>query len=419
MKEGPQRKGERFMKKPAKYLLLLGILFHPAFPSLQSIADEDPKTDLVSVVQGNTGFALDLYRKLIQAPLMENGSGNLFLSPYSISTAMAMTWAGARGETEAQMAKVLRFSLPQAREHGAFALLQDKLKLGGCTLNVANALWVQQGVALLKSYLSLIEKHYEGGLTTLDFRGALEEARQAINRWVGEKTVQKIEELLKPGEVDASTELVLTNALYFKGRWASRFEEKGTRTGSFRVLPDREVMVPMMSHHGSFGYAETDALQILELPYEGEGLSLVVLLPRVDLAEVETGLNIKKLEAWLAAIRKEKVRIRLPRLKMTSHVQLQEILAAMGMPDAFSSGKADFSGMTGTRGFFIEKVIHEACVEVNEEGTEAAAATAVVAKRGGWDGRTFFADHPFLFLIRDHQTGTILLMGRVMNPAEK
>jgi serpin B len=373
-----------------------------------------PVEDQGAVVAGNTEFALDLYAKL------RSEEGNLFLSPYSISTALAMTYAGARGETERQMADVLHFALGQERLHPALAALESSVKAASdgstCTLHVANALWGQQGYGFLDEFLTLNQAHYGAGFREVDFVGATEEARQAINMWVEHQTQQMIQELLQKGDLDAADVLVLTNAIYFKSDWASRFERQHTQETPFTIGVTEPVLVPMMSSFGQFAFAETDDLQVLELPYAGERLSMVVLLPKQvrGLPALEGALNTESLERWLGMLSEQPVRVRLPRFKLDSRFELSKMLQAMGMTDAFSR-KADFSGMTGRRGLFIGMVIHQAAVEINEEGTEAAAATAVKMKRGPAPV-LFNADHPFLFLIRDRQTGSVLFMGRLVNP---
>lgn len=373
--------------------------------------------DVEAVVQGNTDFALDLYDRLRQQ------DGNLFLSPYSISTALAMTYAGARGETAEQMADVLHFPLGQQRLHPAVAAMMsaDKAaaKEAGYRLHVANALWGQQGYGFLEDFLALNNKYYGAGFREVDFVQATEQARLTINTWVEDQTEDKIKELLRPGNVDPDDVLVLTNAVYFKGDWASRFDRRQTQDAPFRISDKQQVLIPMMQQVGRFAFAAADQLNLLELPYMGDRLSMVVLLPKeVDgLARLENSLSSENLDRWLGRLHQQTVRVSLPRFGLTSRFDLSKTLEAMGMTDAFSGAKADFSGMTGRRDLFIGMVIHQARVDLNEEGTEAAAATAVKMKRGA-PPAAFVADHPFLFLIRDWHSGSILFLGRVMNPTE-
>ena len=272
----------------------------------------------------------------------------------------------------------------------------------------------------LKEFLGLTGKHYGAGLREMDFAAAAEDARRTINAWVEEKTRDRIKDLIKPGVLNSMTRLVLTNAIYFKGDWARQFDEKATRQAPFWVAQEKKVDVPMRFQRARFKYAEMDSLQCLELPYVGEELSMVVLLPkeRTGLDKLEASLNRENLQLWLGRMHKMKVSVHLPKFKMTREFQLGEMLQAMGMKDAFSPQWADFSGMNGKRDLFISAVIHKAFVDVNEEGTEAAAATAVgIQVTSIQPERVFRADHPFLFLIRDTRSGVILFMGRVSDPS--
>lgn len=381
-------------------------------------ATEGCPADLPALVPGNTQFALELYDRL------RGREGNLFLSPYSISSALAMTYAGARGNTAQEMADVLGFALKGEVLHATFGALtgslNEKGRQGSFELSVANALWGQKGYKFLDSFLDLNSKHYGAGLNNVDFERNTEGARQTINAWVEKETRDKITELIKQGVLSAATRLVLTNAIYFKGDWASQFEEKRTRDEAFNISVGKSVMVPMMHKTEEFGYMQADGFQALELPYEGDDLSMVVLLPREieGLDAFEQSLAVESLNTWMAELSKQKVVVTLPRFKMTSEFGLAEILVAMGMKDAFSLKAADFSGMTGRRDLFIDAVVHKAYVDVNEEGTEAAAATGVVMKLTAVrdEPPVFKADHPFMFLIRDTTSGSILFMGRVVNP---
>lgn len=380
---------------------------------------EASKPALPGLVEGNTAFACDLYAKLKDQP------GNLFFSPYSISTALAMTYGGARGETEAQMAKTLRFPFGGETLHACFGELQGGLKgdrgKDGYELAVANRLFGQKGHRFLDPFLALNRDRYGAPLEALDFAKDTEGARKTINSWVEERTKDKIRELLKPGVLDADTRLVLTNAIYFKGDWASAFDKKATRDAIFHPTLDSGRKVQTMSQTADFPYAETDLLQALELPYKGNALSMVVLLPRKEkeMAALEAGLSPDSLQKWIAALGEQEVEVSLPRFKLEpDSIDLKKTLSDMGMPDAFNETRADFSGTTNDpQGLHVSEVIHKAFIDVNEEGTEAAAATAVAMKPNGIpDIKTFRADRPFLFLIRDKRTGSILFMGRVTNP---
>ncbi len=392
---------------------LSGLRVWAATGTLAAPQDADPE----ALVRGNNTFALDLYGEL------RAQEGNLFFSPFSISTALAMTYGGARGSTAAQMEQVLHFEVTTERLHQAFSQLVETLNAQGAKgdyqLSVANVLWGQQGVGFLKKFLDLTEKHYGAGLRQVDFAAATEAARRAINAWVEEETQGKIKDLIQPGVLNALTRLVLTNAIYFKGTWAEQFDKKATRDAPFTLATRQQVKVPMMHKTENFGYTEAEDFQALELAYAGDDLSMVIFLPRqVDgLAALEKELSLDNLQSWLGGLRRQTVQVSVPRFTMTSEFRLQEVLKSLGMTDAFS-GAADFSGMTGRRDLFISAVIHKAFVDVNEEGTEAAAATAVVMMRSAAPRPpvVFRADHPFLFLIRDNASGSILFIGRLVNP---
>jgi serpin B len=324
------------------------------------------------------------------------------------------------------MAEVLHFTLPQTQLHKAFGSLEKKLNEAGeegrYQLSVANALWGQAGYNFLAEFLELTERSYGAGLREVDFVTQAEKVRLIINAWVEEKTQEKIKDLIKPGVLDRLTRLVLTNAIYFKGDWANQFDKKQTRDEPFNLNRHKQVKVPMMHIKDKFKYWADDRLQVLQLPYEGEELSMVILLPvKADgLAEMEKTLTSENLEKWLKGLRKQEVMVSLPKFKMTTDFELSEYLKKMGMPDAFS-GDADFSGMTGDRSLFISNVIHKAFVTVDEEGTEAAAATAVTMRTTSVPAppKLFRADHPFIFIIKDNRSESILFLGRVMNPEKQ
>ena len=393
----------------------------------------DTNEDVKGVAWGNNCFAIGLYQKL------GADEGNLFFSPYSISTALAMTYAGAKGETREQMAQALCFptspdilkklrpareSMTQEEFARAFGLIVKDLNARGgqdkYELRVANALWGQEDYKFLPDFVRLVEEQYGGALREVDFVRATERARQTINAWVEKQTNDKIKDLISPGVLDAMTRLVLTNAIYFKGNWATQFKEDRTREAPFTLLDGGKVQAPMMNQKEQFGYMETDGLQGLEMPYVGEELSMVILLPRetAGIGDLEKELTAEKVAEWLGTIHKRDVIVSVPKFKMTSKFNLGKVLRAMGMTAAFSEN-ADFSGMTGSGDLFISAVVHQAYVDVNEEGTEAAAATGVVMRLTSAAPEripVFRADHPFIFLIRDKVSGSILFLGRVMNP---
>ena len=365
------------------------------------------------LVNSNTTFALDLYRALSQA------EGNLFFSPYSISTALAMTYAGARGETETQMKETLCFTLPQGVLHPAFRgldtdLMQCASDIEGVQLSIANALWGQIGHPFLSDFRDTLAESYDAPLRLTDFVDAPEEALIDINDWVSEETNGKIEDLMGPGTITPDTRLVLANAIYFKGTWKVQFDKTCTIDLPFYRLDGSQVEVPMMGMQEYFPYTNGTDFQAIELPYTGDTLSMVIFLPREGMfGNFEAHLSIERLEAILAQLCSKKIQLAMPRFELTSEFSLADTLAQLGMPDAFT-GAADFSGMDGTRDLFIGHVAHKAYVSVNEEGTEAAAATGVSMVLSIPAAMTI--DHPFIFLIRDIETGTILFMGRVMDP---
>jgi serpin B len=383
-------------------------------------APESRNQGMAAVVKGNNGFAFDLYAQL------RSQAGNLFLSPYSVSTALAMTYAGARGQTAEQMAKVLRFPLDQARLHPAFAAVIREVNGAGkpraYELHVANALWGQQGFGFLPGFLKLTRDNYAAGLHQVDFAGHTEAARRTINAWVEKQTKDKIKELFKPGLLNGLTRLVLTNAIYFKGLWQAAFPKKNTAPGDFLLTAGGRVRVPLMHQEHELLYHDGGTFQMLELPYKGGELSMVVLLPKKTdgLAALEKALTEDRLAAGLSRLRPHQVDVTLPSFKVTAEFGLNQTLAAMGMRDAFVPRVADFSGMNGKRNLFIQAVVHKAFVDVNEEGTEAAAATGVAVGVCSYTPppprAVFRADHPFVYLIRDHRTGSILFVGRLTNP---
>jgi serpin B len=397
----------------AAILILSATLLFQLFvnPSLASAIPETgpSKKEIQWRVDGDCAFALDLYRELLKDPSRQEQSDNLCFSPHSLSVALAMTWAGAKEETARQMAQVLHLTRPPEDEHQAFARLSQDL-------NSAKALWARKGLSLLPDYCDLIQKTYGGNANELDFRNARDKARKIINAWVQEKTNGKIEELIQAGDLAAITELVLTNALYFKGNWASQFNRDNTKPRPFHLSNEKAVQVPMMYQMLRCGLYWGKGLKILKIPFEGGNRSMVIFLPSAKdgLPHLERGLSVEKINGWLAEMRDQEVGIYLPRFRADSRFYLKETLAAMGMPAAFSSERADFSGMTGWKGLFIDQVIHQARIEVDEAGAEAAAGSAVVLKKGP---PAFVADHPFLYLIRNDQTGSILFMGRVKDPS--
>jgi len=374
---------------------------------------------LMAVSASTNAFALDLYKRIIIP------NDNLFFSPYSICAVFAMVYGGARGNTATQMERTFHFPLSGTELHEYGSRLSRAIEASGQTgnlrLNIANGLWPQDGYPFFAEYLDLTDRYYKAKISPLDYRKDSEGARKTINGWVEEKTEQKIINLLKPGMINPLTRMVLVNAIYFKGDWLSKFDKSTTQEAQFFLLSGDVVKVPLMTIRQSYGYSDFPDTQILELPYAGNDLSMLVVLPKKKdgLPDIEKDLSQERLKEWLASVRKREIIVLLPRFKVTSEFRLDQVLATMGMPDAFNPGKADFSGMDGKRdNLFIGTAIHKAFVDVNEEGTEAAAATAVGIQTTSMPAPppVFRADHPFLFMIRHNATGAILFAGRVVNP---
>lgn len=363
-------------------------------------------------------FGFDLFHQLRRTP------GNVFLSPYSISSAMAMTAAGARHETANQMTKVLHLSDDSKQFSSSHQGLMLSI-LGqpkGYDIRIANALWGQNQHPFLPDYISLIQQYYKAEGRTLDFAKEPEQCRQTINQWVATQTNDRIKDLLPPGSIVPLTRMVLTNAIYFKGTWATPFDKNLTKPIDFFLDGGEKIKTEMMYRAGSLRYADTAKAQVLELPYQGDRLSMVIVLPKKKdgLNEVETSLNHESLGSAFSTLRTSKVHVTLPKIKTTYSVSLSQTLPTMGMKDAFNARMADFSGMDGTRELSISEVVHKAFCEVNEEGTEAAAATGVAMVTRAFMKEPppveFKADHPYLYFIRDMQTGTLLFLGRMCDP---
>lgn len=378
---------------------------------------EIAEPDLDALVRDNNAFAFALHGQL------HSEVGNLFYSPHSISAALAMTYAGARSDTRDEMAAALRFHLPGEKLHASFAALSEHMQAVQADypveLHTAHSLWPQDTYPFLDSYLNRVKKYYRAEIRPMDYKNAAGEARRTINQWVENQTDNKIKDLIPPGALDALTRLVLVNAIYFKADWSHPFDEKRTETAPFYTAPDRTADIPMMRRTERFRYADDENVQVLEMPYAGDALSMRVVLPkeRFGLAAVESSLTADRWDTWSGRLRRQEVNVRFPRFKMTAEFTLNAVLQALGMREAFTD-EADFSGMDGQRWLFISRVIHKAFVEVNEKGTEAAAATGVIMKATAMPAPPpeFHADHPFLFFICDNQTGAILFAGRLTEP---
>jgi len=371
-----------------------------------------------SPVPGMNRFATVAYQELAGGP------GNLVLSPFSIGTALSMLLAGARGRTAEELAAALDQSYPDSGYQAAMAALVEELTkaadTGGNELSIANGLWVQRGFPIRPEFRQTIETLYHAPLSPLDFIADPAQAGAEINSWTGAHTKGKIANLLAPGSLDTRTRLLLTSAIYFYGKWQSPFRPGNTHTAPFRTDAAGAVETGFMHQNAVFGYAETPALQILEMKYAGTPLAFDVLLPKTNdgLAEVERSLRPEKLAAWFGALQNRSVQVALPKFRAESGFALRDALARMGMREAFEAS-ADFSGIDGRRDLFVSGVMHKAFVDVSEEGTEAAAATGVTVQHAAArapSGIVFRADHPFVFVIRDTRDGTILFEGRLSNP---
>jgi len=385
------------------------IIFNPAIFNGQIIEE---------IVKANNSFGLAIYRELCSE------KGNHFLSPLSLSIALSMALEGARGETAMAMARTLRLPSETLKRQSGFAEIQKLINQPGrkSELRLANAIWIQKDFEILKSYLDVIATIYGGQATNVDFLNQREQARKMINDWTEEKTAGKIKNLIPPGIIDGLTRVILTNAIYFRGLWLLPFNPEFTRPEKFYLPDGQEIEVPMMRFLGDrarFPYMENEEVQMLEMLYEGRDISMLIMLPRQKtLTALEGKLSAEIIKEWEKNLKEERVDVYLPRFKMETKYFLKEKLKTMGLDLAFSS-KADFSGINGRRDLYIQQVIHQAFVEVNEEGTEAAGATGVLIGRTAYVPEkryVFRADHPFIFMIREKTSGAILFLGRLYDP---
>lgn len=376
---------------------------------------------MASISTSNTAFALELLRTLSQA----NPAGNIFVSPLSISSALAMVYLGAKGDTAAQMAQALSFR-PGEGVHADFQTLNSEINAPSASyiLRLANRLYGENTSNFLTEFIESTRKHYQADLKSVDFIGASEDCRAEINTWVEEQTENKIKDLLKPGTVSSMTRLALVNAIYFKGSWMKKFDAAVTKEMPFNVERNETKPVQMMYQMKKlyYNYVPELGLQILGLPYVDEELSMYILLPEETSAgskgvhEIENKLTQENLDEWTSNMEFVDVHVHLPKFKLEEDYELNEPLARMGMTDVFCSAKADLSGMNGEGGLFLSTVAHKAFVEVNEEGTEAAAATAGIASFCMFREEHFTADHPFLFFIKHKATNSVLFLGRFISP---
>src|SRR5581483_10170431 len=396
--------------------LCILILF--AFVATIAIAADPSKESPAKIVQGNNEFAFDLCGRL------RAESGNFVFSPYSISTALAMTYTGARGDTAEQMAKTMHFPLGPEQLPPVYGKLVNELRGEGgkrpYKLNIANRIWGQKGFGFRPAFLQQLDRDYRAGLEEVDYKESLEKSRQTINAWVAKETEDKIKDLLSPSALTPLTRMVLTNAIFLEASWVEPFHEGNTKEGDFFVAADKKSRASLMHLQLNASYLDGEAFQAIELPYRGGGLSMMVLLPKkVDgIAELEKSLTATKLAEWLPKFKRYQVELTLPKFKMGKSIGLSKELAALGMPKPFSPD-ADFSGMASAQ-LKIDNVIHQAFVDVNEKGTVAAAAAVVVALASAapvnLPKAEFKADHPFVFVLRESRSGSVLFMGRVSQP---
>ena len=382
------------------------------------------EADLATLVANNGTFAFDLYRKI------KNLKTNLFFSPYSISGALAMAFAGSRGDTEKEMAHALKYNLSQDNLHEAFSRLDLRLKeryqrakakdTEAFTLNGVNNIWGQKGYDFLAQFLDVLAEDYGGGLRLLDFATGPEQSRTEINQWISDQTGGKIRDLVPRGVIDQLTKLVLTNAIYFKASWEFPFNRDLTGEGIFHLSGGIDISVPMMQQSKPLGYAEGYDYQVVELPYEGGQFSMVIWLPGIEQFDIfAEKLDAGLIKASLEGLSTQQVKLTLPKFGYNFGFSLKESLAELGMVRAFT-GEADFSGMNGKHDLLIKDVLHKAFISVDEAGTEAAAATAVIMQPKSMPllATEMKVERPFIFLIREIPTDSILFLGQVLDPAK-
>jgi serpin B len=372
------------------------------------------------VVNANNKFALKLYSQIAKSE-----TGNIFYSPYSIFSALTITYEGAREETAEEMKNVLH--LPETsilRPNFARIYNEINKRTNDYELRTGNALWLQKDYPFIEDYKKVVERYYGGKATNLDFVNEPEKSREIINKFIAEQTNNKIQEIIPPGSIDATTRLVITNAIYFKGTWEYQFDKSATQLDDFRVSENKTVKVEMMHiDNAKLNYADLGDLEILELPYKGGNISMLILLPRGDLKSIETNLTTENISQYRNLMKETEVSVYLPKFSFTTQYFLNDVLKSLGIEKGFDPTQANFSGMstaiTPEQRLYISQVIHKAYIKVDEEGTEAAAATAVVINVGSVHHPVFRADHPFIFIIQERNTGNILFMGRVVDPTAR
>ena len=365
----------------------------------------------------NNQFAFDFLKQV-----SSEEKGNIFFSPFSLSTAMGMTYAGSRGTSQDQIAKVFHFTSNSEEFHKqqGNTIKQLNSKADSIQLDIVNTLWAEKTYPFKKSYNKLIGMAYATTVKPMDFINKSEECRLAINDDIYRTTHEKIKDLLPDGSLNSLTRLILTNAIYFKADWKIMFKKDKTRDADFLITPSEKTRCKMMWVKNKFNYYEDSRFQAIELPYARYNFSMVIILPLVNqpLDELTGSLSSSTLDDILKGLNNQEITVLIPQFKLSNGYQLKQILSKMGMPQPFSDD-ADFTGMTLSSNLKISDVYHKAFIEVNEQGTEAAAATAVViAMKSIVREKYFIANRPFLFLIREKSTGTILFMGRIVNPTK-
>ena len=407
--------------KRLSFPTFLALLFFPIFLicCLSSAQLEMNSGNIYDLATGNNQFALDMFSRISGGQ-----QGNAFFSPWSIYSAIAITREGARGDTALEMQHVMHFPENDSLRKQSFAEGYDKFnsKDAGYTLSTANAIWVEKDYPLFSNFTSVIDSYYHGSAKNVDFKGATEDARKTINSWIEEMTNNKIKDLVSQGGISPQTQLIITNAVYFNGTWVRSFDKNLTQKRNFKLGDGRIIETPMMESFGKdslFNYTEKGDMQMLELPYRGNKISMIILLPKDEnTSSLEGLLSLENLAEWKRALKDVEVDVYIPKFTFSTKYLMSKNLEDMGIKLAFNP-EANFSGINGKKDFFVSEVIHQAFVDVNEQGTEAVAATAVVMPMSAINAPripVFNADHPFIFIIQDEETGAILFMGRVSEP---
>jgi serpin B len=385
------------------------------------------ESDMDALVSGNSEFAFDMFHELIVK------EGNIFFSPYSISTCMAMLYAGAEGRTKTEIADVFHYNLSDSSFHPAMNCLDYTLQnltdesasgefnpddeITGFRLYVANSFWFQDGLLVKQNYLDTISRNYGSGLLFVDFQGDSEGCRQSINKWVEDRTFNRIQELIPEGELSPETVFTLVNAIYFRAEWETKFGEYQTRRDDvpFHLLTGEEIIIPLMEHSYYFNFYESDQFKAVEVNYKDLKASMLIIQPKLEnYAQFEQNLGLEEINEISRSLNEDLINLVMPKFRFVSFFNLNENLKSLGLTKPFGNS-ADFSGMTDVN-IWIFKVFHKAYVLVNESGTEAAAATSISGGLGGGRPRDVYIDSPFIFVIKDNETGSILFMGRVLKP---